>query len=66
MFILTTVFLRVGLRPERVTSSIQKLQAAYKAISKPQTRMGSFLAVKPAAKKQKVDKEKLPKKKGKR
>ena len=66
MFILTTVFLRVGLRPERVTSSIQKLQAAYKAISKPQTRMDSFFAVKPAAKKQKVEKEKSSKKKGKR
>jgi flap endonuclease-1 len=39
----------MGFDPNRVASSIAKLQAAHKANAKPQSRMDSFFAVKPAA-----------------
>ena len=37
----------MGFSAERVASSIEKLQKAYKATSKPQSRMDSFFQVKP-------------------
>ena len=36
----------MGFNPDRVSSSIEKLQKAFKATSKPQSRMDSFFAVK--------------------
>jgi len=47
----------MGFNPERVASSIEKLQKAYKATSKPQSRMDSFFKVKPkpAGAKKKVE-----------
>lgn len=54
----------MGFNPDRVKSSIDKLQAAYKATKKPQLRMDNFFAVKPnpnaakiAEKKRKAEKE---------
>jgi flap endonuclease-1 len=38
-----------GFNAERVKSNIEKLEAAYKANLKPQTRMDSFFAIKPNA-----------------
>lgn len=37
----------MGFNPERVASNITKLQAAYKANSKPQSRLDSFFTIKP-------------------
>lgn len=37
----------MGFNPDRVSSSIDKLQAAYKANKAPQTRMDAFFAVQP-------------------
>jgi flap endonuclease-1 len=56
-----------GFNPERVKSNIEKLQAAYKANLKPQTRMDSFFKVKPnpvadAKRKQRLEEEKARKK----
>ena len=50
----------MGFSPERVKANIEKLQKAFKAISKPQARMDSFFSVKanPNAKKI-ADKKKL-------
>lgn len=52
-----------GFNPERVQSSIEKLQKAHKATSKPQMRMDEFFKVKPKAggvdnKKRKVEEDK--------
>ena len=54
----------MGFNPDRVKSSIEKLQAAYKANKKPQLRMDNFFTVKPnpnaakiAEKKRKAEKE---------
>jgi len=63
----------MGFNPDRVKSSIEKLQTAFKATKKPQARMDAFFAVKPnpnAAKiaaKRKAEKEQAAKakKKGK-
>jgi flap endonuclease-1 len=56
-----------GFNAERVKSNIEKLEAAYKANLKPQTRMDSFFAVKPnpaadTKRKQKREEEKSRKK----
>jgi flap endonuclease-1 len=42
----------MGFNPDRVSSSIDKLQKAFKALAKPQTRMDSFFKVLPQEKKQ--------------
>mmetsp|Transcript_52668 Transcript_52668/g.111880 ORF Transcript_52668/g.111880 Transcript_52668/m.111880 type:complete len:438 (-) Transcript_52668:66-1379(-) len=53
----------MGFNPERVQSSIEKLQKAFKATAKPQTRMDSFFKVKsnPEAEKKKAAKRKAEK-----
>lgn len=56
----------MGFNPERVDSSIEKLEKAYKALAKPQTRMDSFFKVLPSNKKKKTvtnTKKPAPKKK---
>jgi len=62
-----------GFNPDRVQSSIEKLQKAFKATSKPQMRMDSFFKVKPnpeadkkRAAKRKAEKEAAKGKKGKK
>uniref|UniRef100_A0A7S2R6Z8 Flap endonuclease 1 n=1 Tax=Eucampia antarctica TaxID=49252 RepID=A0A7S2R6Z8_9STRA len=52
----------MGFNPDRVGSSIDKLQKAYKALAKPQTRMDSFFKVLPHKKKETTTKA-APKKK---
>eukprot|EP00956_Cyclotella_meneghiniana_P031535 scaffold83104_cov59-Cyclotella_meneghiniana.AAC.1 len=47
-----------GFNPDRVQSSIEKLQKAHKATSKPQMRMDEFFKVKPNPNKGKVDAKK--------
>jgi len=47
-----------GFNPDRVQSSIEKLQKAYKATSKPQMRMDEFFKFKPNPNKGKVDAKK--------
>jgi flap endonuclease-1 len=56
----------MGFNPERVKSSIEKLQKAFKATSKPQARMDSFFQVKATSKSTVKPKQKAPepKKKG--
>lgn len=51
----------MGFNPERVASSIEKLQKAYKATAKPQSRMDSFFKVKPKPPKTKDDNNKKKK-----
>jgi len=55
-----------GFNPDRVKSSIEKLQKAFKATAKPQTRMDSFFKVLPSTKttssKRKADEKKSEKK----
>ena len=53
----------MGFNPERVDSSIEKLEKAYKALAKPQTRMDSFFKVLPSTKKKKTVQKPAPKKK---
>lgn len=63
----------MGFNPDRVQSSIEKLQKAFKATAKPQSRMDSFFKVKPnpaadakRAAKRKAEKEAAKRKKGKK
>mmetsp|Transcript_10362 Transcript_10362/g.18322 ORF Transcript_10362/g.18322 Transcript_10362/m.18322 type:complete len:97 (-) Transcript_10362:799-1089(-) len=56
-----------GFNPDRVKGNIEKLEKAYKANLKPQTRMDSFFSVKPnpaadAKRKKKLEEEKANKK----
>jgi flap endonuclease-1 len=50
----------MGFNPERVKNSIEKLQKAFKATSKPQSRMDSFFQVKTAPKKLASPKKSVP------
>jgi len=63
----------MGFNPDRVKSNIERLEKAYKAVSKPQLRMDNFFKVKPspnaaalAAKRKAVRVAEKPQKKGKK